>query len=82
MSRHSIFVSAVVLSVSVAWSIQPTSAKKRHQAQAQPISEQGSHGYYRGPKWPSWRDSNAAIPIAPQTPSTIYTGGWSAPAGR
>jgi hypothetical protein len=82
MSRLSILVSAVVLSVSVASTIQPASAKKRHQAQAQPISEQGSERYFGGPKSESWRDSNAAIPTASQAPSSMYTGGWSAPAGH
>ncbi|MET4255084.1 hypothetical protein ABIC09_000006 [Bradyrhizobium sp. S3.12.5] len=82
MSRLSILASVLVLSVSVTSTIQPSSAKMRHHAKAQPISAQGSERYFGGPKSESWRDSNAAIPAAPSVPSSIYTGGWSAPAGR
>ena len=70
MSRVSIFVTAVVLSVAVASMNQMAFAKEHHQL--------------RKPQFTSehFRRANAAIVAAPEVPSSMYTGGWSAPAGR
>jgi predicted benzoate:H+ symporter BenE len=70
MSRLSIFVAAVVLSVAVTSMSQMASAKE-HPKLRQPhfISEQ-------------FRRANDAVVAVPEMPSTMYTGGWSAPAGR
>jgi hypothetical protein len=70
MSRLSILVTAVVLSVAVT-SLSQTAFAKEHPKLRQPhfTSEQ-------------FRRANAAVVAIPEVPSTMYTGGWSAPAGH
>jgi hypothetical protein len=70
MSRLSIFVTAAVLSVAVTSMSQIASAKE--------------HSRLRQPHFTSeqFRRANAAVIAVPEVPSSMYTGGWSAPAGR
>ena len=70
MSRLSILVTAIVLSVSLT-SMSQTASAKEHPRLRQPhyISEH-------------FRRANAAVVAVPQVPSSIYSGGWSAPAGH
>jgi hypothetical protein len=70
MSRLSILVTVVVLSVPVTSMSQMASAKE--------------HPRLRQPHFTSeqFRRTNAAVVAVPEVPSSMYTGGWSAPAGR
>jgi hypothetical protein len=70
MSRLSIFVTAVVLSVAVT-SMSQTAFAKDH------LKLRQSHFTSE-----HFRRANAAVVTVPEVPSTLYTGGWSAPAGR
>jgi hypothetical protein len=70
MSRRSIFVTAVVLSVAVT-SMSRMASAKEHPKLRQP--------HFTGEQF---RRANAAVVAVPEVPSTVYTGGWSAPAGR
>jgi hypothetical protein len=70
MSRLSIFAVAAVLStLAVASTTEIAFAKEHHHVRKAPhFSEQ-------------FRKANAAIDL-PEAPSSMYTGGWSAPAGH
>jgi hypothetical protein len=70
MSRLSILATAIVLSVAVTSMSQMASAKE--------------HPRLRQPHFNSeqFRRANAAVIAVPEVPSTLYTGGWSAPAGH
>ena len=70
MSRLSIFVTAVVLSVAVTSMSQTASAKEHPQLRQSHFTSK------------HFRRANAAVVAVPEVPSTMYTGGWSAPAGR
>jgi hypothetical protein len=70
MSRLPIFVTGVVLSVAVT-SLSQTAFAKEHPRLRQP--------HFTGERF---RRANAAVVAVPEVPSTIYTGGWSAPAGH
>jgi hypothetical protein len=72
MSRLSVFAVAAVLStLAVASSTQIVSAKEHHHVRKAPqfTTEQ-------------FRNANAAVVVLSEAPSSMYTGGWSAPAGH
>lgn len=83
MSRPSILVCTIVLSALITSVVQPTLAKTPHHPnQARLVCKQASERHYGDPRSPTWTDSYVAFTTPPQAPSTIYTGGWSALAGR
>jgi len=70
MSRLSILVTAVALSVAITSISQMASAKEHPQLRQPHFSSE------------QFRRANAAVVVVPDVPSTMYAGGWSAPAGR
>lgn len=70
MSRLSILVTAVVVSVAITSMSQMASAKEHLQRHQPHFTSE------------HFRRANAAVVVVPEVPSTMYTGGWSAPAGR
>ena len=63
-----LFVIAVVLSA--AWTSQMAFANEHPQRHQRHFTSE------------QFRRANAAVVASPEVPSTMYIGGWSAPAGR
>jgi hypothetical protein len=70
MLRLTVFVTTVALSVAVAAMNEGAFAKEHPQLHQPHFANK------------QFRRANAAIVAVPEVPSTMYTGGWSAPAGH
>jgi hypothetical protein len=72
MFNLSIFAVAATLSTLAVASTTPIASAKEN------------HRVHKAPQFTTERfhNANAAVVVLPEAPSSMYTGGWSAPAGR